>query len=208
MSQDIATAITLLLTTLLVVVTAFYAYVTRRIMRANEATLAEIRQQTWETSRAYVSARLSFRYGLCMLELSNEGRTPARFVRLKLDRELVMMGDGKTRVDQLPLFSQTMDTFPPGYRYFIPLWGGTDKPGEGPVPSQFVVNAAYETLGRSVAEDIVLDFGLYEGGLVFPPEKVEDSAQELVSGLRNIQKTIDDLKYRLEMLLRNRQGQT
>ena len=67
------------LTLALVVVTAFYAWATFRILRANEGVVAAMREQTEALLRPYIVVSASPRVGttLLCLEVRNTGRSPA-----------------------------------------------------------------------------------------------------------------------------------
>ena len=83
-----------LLTAALVAITAFYACVTIRIMRANERTVSAMRQQTEALVRPYVTVAVMTVPGspVFCLRIANTGRTGAEDVRLTMDRDFFQYG--------------------------------------------------------------------------------------------------------------------
>lgn len=181
---------------LMVLLTAFYVYYTRRILLSNRQTLEEVKEQVWQANRAYVNLRLTIHdRSLCMLELSNDGKTPAHSVRLALDRDIFQMMDPKKRINDLPMFSETFEAIPAGARYSLYLWPGAQKAGTDVIPSEFKVTATYEAMGRPVSEVTALHIHMLEG-TDFPPAAVEESLEKLPRILDEIRKTLEKIVWR------------
>ena len=76
------------LTLALVVITAFYAWATLKILRANEAMVSTMRDQQNAAMRPYILVSTSVRTGTQLLYLSikNVGKTAALGLKLSLDK--------------------------------------------------------------------------------------------------------------------------
>ena len=154
------------LTLVLVLVTAFYAWVTFRILRANEAVVSAMESQTEAQSRPYVVVSVAPRIGttLLMLEVQNTGRSPAVDVRLKMDKEFFPHGERREggNISALPAFTEPIESLAPGSRLqFILGAGGTifaTGMDETICPKVFSVRAIYEFAGHHYDENNTIDF--------------------------------------------------
>jgi len=184
---------------LMVILTMFYVWYTRRIVSLNTRTLEEVKEQAWLANRAYVVLRLVFRQKMyCTLELANEGRTPARNVRLLLDRDLFVMCDPTKKLNDFPIFSEQFELIPPGVKTYFYLWPGTVKPGGELVPDMFRITATYEALGRRVSEETTLHLHIYEE---FPPSWIEESLEKVPPILDEMRKTLEKIAWGLDRVL-------
>ena len=162
--------------------------------------LLQFKEQAWMANRAYVVVRLTFRHKmLLMLELANEGKSPAQVLKLSLDRDVYEGGDTKKRLNDMPLFSETYQTVPPGGRYFHYLWPGGAKVGTELFPKEFKVTASYESLGRPVREETTLHPFLYAE---YPSLAPEESLEKLAGCLEETKKTLEKIVFRFDQFLR------
>ncbi len=162
--------------------------------------LRQFKEQTWLASRAYVVVRLAFRQkDMLTLELTNDGRSPAEVLKLTLDRDVYQIGDTKKRINDMPLFSETYQTVPPGGRYFLILWPGMVPLGSELYPKEFRVKANYRTLGRRIKEETTLHPTLYAE---YPPLNAEESLEKLVAGLEQTNKGLERMVSRFDQFLR------
>src|SRR5688572_86022 len=107
-----------LLTGALVVITAFYAWATFKILRVNERVLEVMREQTVASTRPYVVVApvLELDNPIFYLRISNSGRTAAKNLRLTLDKSFFKFGEKSSDHDlaNFTAFKQPIDSFPPG----------------------------------------------------------------------------------------------
>ena len=184
-------------TAVMVILTYLYVRYTKLIHQANQKMIEEIKEQAWLSGRAYMVVRLVFkRRYMCALELANEGKSPARRVRLALDRDVFQMGDLTRRINDFPVFSRDLEVFPPGIRSSIILWPGTVKPGTDRYADKFKITVSYETLGRNVEEETLLDVYLYSE---FPPSSMEESLEKIAETADEIKKVLDKLTSRMQL---------
>lgn len=198
--NNLFNALLVVLNGLLVMITAFYAWATFRILKANEGVLTAARDQSEALSRPYVSPILYLVPGtdIFALRIENSGHTEARNLTLTLDRDFFRFGKrepGKNAKD-LNVFSQPIQSFGPGARIDVwlaqgpHLFGGDADPDRTPLA--FSVRATYEFAGKSVTEDTTIDFR---------PYLMTDLPRDpLVQELKEIKRAIDDLKDRLPRL--------
>jgi len=149
------------LTAILVLITAIYAYLTYRMAKASEASVAAVRDQSEAMLRPYITvvpfirAHTPFLY----LRVKNTGRMGATNVCLTLDRDFFQFGEAD-RPDRnlrtISAFSTPIDSIPPGVELVFALgqgghlFGQDAKPDVSPV--QFNVTTTYEYLGKRVEE--------------------------------------------------------
>jgi len=153
------------LTLALVVITAFYAWVTSRIQRANERVVEAMQQQTEAQLRPYVVVAPTVRAGttLVCLEVQNTGKSPALGLRLHMDRDFYSHAKKREgeNIAKLPAFTDLIESLSPGTRLiFILGVGGTIfAPGidEALCPKVFRVRAEYSFSGRTYSEDNIID---------------------------------------------------
>jgi hypothetical protein len=82
-----------LLTSLLVIITAIYAFLTFRILQANRASVTLMTSQIEASTRPYVTISLvRERGGFYSFEVSNHGRSGARQLRLTCEPEIKPVG--------------------------------------------------------------------------------------------------------------------
>ena len=161
--------ITEFLTGVLVIITAIYAYLTHRMVKASEGSLEAVRSQSEAMLRPYLSVAPWIRpHALFLyLRVTNSGRTAAENVRFTIDRDFFQWGD-TTRPDSnlraQNAFSLPIDSLAPGTELLFALgqgWliFGKDAKSEVP-PLQFNVTASYEFFGKSVQEVNRIDLRL------------------------------------------------
>jgi len=107
------------LTAALVVITAVYAYLTHRIAKASEASVAAINRQSEASLRPYITASPFVRPKALFLYLrvANSGRSSAENVRLTLDRDFLQWGktDSPSRnLRNQNSFALPIDSLAPG----------------------------------------------------------------------------------------------
>jgi hypothetical protein len=158
--------INVVLTGLLVLVTGIYAWFTYRILRSHEATLHQMREQQENTIRPYVVVSTFITAGsdVFLLSIKNTGITPARNLRLTIDRNFYQFGqtaDGKTNLKCFPAFNQSIASFAPGAEMVFKLAPRAmilgPSAASSVTPAQFNVTAVYDFLGKQVTETSMID---------------------------------------------------
>ncbi len=159
------------LTGALVIITAFYAWATYKILRANENVVDAMREEALATTRPYVVVApvLEVDNPIFYLRVSNTGRISAQNLRLTLDKSFFKFGEKSEARDlaSFTAFNQTIDSFPPGAditfalaQGFKVFGGGAENPD---MPQTFAVTAKYEFSGRTVEEVNRIDLRPYLG---------------------------------------------
>lgn len=159
------------LTSLLVIITAFYAWATYRILKANERVVEAMREQSEATYRPYVTVtlRLEPDNPIFYLRIANLGKTAATDLRLTIDRSFFKFGDRSERKDlaSLAAFNQPIDSLPPESEIvfglaqsFVVFADGADPTT---CPTNFTVSAAYKFGAKEVKERHIIDLRPYLG---------------------------------------------
>lgn len=183
-----------LLTGTLVVITGFYAWVTFRIMMANERTVAVMRDQAETVSRPYITVNVfSVPNGvLFYLRIANTGRTGANNVRLSLDRDFYQYGQkNRPSLRDATVFQQPIDQLPPGAELIFGLAQGFVVLGAEADPSVtppvFSISATYSFGDKTVSEKTTIDLRPYKESMD-PPSAVADELKKIREQLEKIVK--------------------
>ena len=157
------------LTLALVLITAFYAWATLQILRANEAMVVTMRDQQNAAMRPYILVSANLRMGTQLLYLSikNVGKTAALDLKLSLDKSFYRLGEKREErnIANSAAFSRAIDSFPPdGQLLFLlgngpTLYSGSNT--EELSPLVFQVTASYRSGTEVVSETSTVDLRPY-----------------------------------------------
>jgi hypothetical protein len=157
------------LTLALVLITAFYAWATLQILRANQAMVSTMREQQNAAMRPYILVSTSVRTGTQLLYLSikNVGKTAALNLKLSLDKSFYQLGEKheERNIANSAAFSRVIDSLPPdGQLLFLlgngpMLYGGSNT--EELSPLQFQVTANYTSGSEPISETSIVDLRPY-----------------------------------------------
>lgn len=153
----------------LVLVTAFYAYATFKILRANEAMVKTMRDQQNAAMRPYIIISVNVRMGTQLLYLSikNVGMTAAIDLRLSMDKNFFQLGEKREErnIANSVAFSQTINSLPPDGQFLFLLGNGptlySESNSEGLSPLLFTITANYRSITDSYTETSVVDLRPY-----------------------------------------------
>ncbi len=183
------------LTLALVLITAFYAWATFRILCANEAVVSSMEAQTEAQLRPYVVVSVAPRIGttLLLLEIQNTGRSPAIALRLSMDKDFFFNGDRRDseNLSKLPAFSQPIESLAPGSRLQFILGVGhtifASNVDESVCPKVFSVKASYRFGQHSYEEVNTIDLRpMLQSSAIQDPvgdeiKKLRESLEKLLS---------------------------
>jgi len=185
------------LTLALVAITAFYAWATFRILRANEAVVAAMQAQTEAQTRPYVVASAAPRVGTTMmcLHIENQGRSAAQNLRLIIDKDFYPHAEKKEHENlaKLSAFTEPIRSLPPGSRITFNLGVGHKifRPGsEELCPQVFSVHAEYDFGTKHYTEDHIVDLRpLVHSAVVYDAvarelEKLRQAVEGFISAKR------------------------
>lgn len=159
------------LTGALVVITAVYAYLTHKMASASQATLTELREQSWNASRPRILVEPHVRphTTLFYLVIRNVGQGTATDLSLTLDKEFWQFGEQRpnSALHQKRAFREALDAFHPRQELRFALAQGwkilQSAADQGLCPAQFTVVATYSYLGRKIRERFLIDLSVYAG---------------------------------------------
>src|SRR5690554_6252595 len=133
-----------LLTAALVVITGWYAWVTQRILKANERAVQATLDQNLALTRPYVVVAPHVgAHAVYELVVRNVGRTAAEDLKLTIDRPFYEYGREGRNLAEAHLFSKGISSLAPGAEIHYLLAHGSqlfdDKanPAEDGMPLQF-----------------------------------------------------------------------
>lgn len=180
------------LTAILVFITAIYAYLTHRMAKASEASVQAVVMQSEAMLRPYVTLSPWIRPQALFiyLRIANTGRTAAENLKLTIDRDFFQWGestrpDGNLRTKTA--FSESIDSLAPGAELLFALGQPWVIFGENAkldiTPTQFIITASYEYMGKKVQEATRIDLRPYIGS--------EGEHDPLVEELERIRKVLE-----------------
>lgn len=191
------------LTLALVVITAFYAWATLKILRANEAMVSTMRDQQNAAMRPYILVSTSVRTGTQLLYLSikNVGKTAALGLKLSLDKNFYQLGEKREErnIANSAAFSRVIDSLPPdGQLLFLlgnaPMLYGSSNTEELS-PLLFQVTANYKSGSESISETSTVDLRPYINTDIPHDPIVEELGklrEEFVRLSRSLEKNLSD----------------
>ena len=153
----------------LVLITAFYAYATFKILRANEAMVTTMRDQQNAAMRPYIIISANVRMGTQLLYLSikNVGMTAAIDLNLSMGKSFYQFGEKREErnIANSVAFSQTINSLPPDGQFLFLLGNGPTLYGESNSdelsPLLFTVTANYRSITDSYTETSIVDLRPY-----------------------------------------------
>lgn len=155
------------LTLLLVLITGFYAWVTHRILKANELAVAAVKEQNEAISRPYVEAKLGLVEGfpIYVLTIRNLGKTTARNMKFSLDGDFVTSLGADKKLSEYPAFNQVIESFAPNAELNFWLGTGSDvHTNRGEISDTiegFRITVNYEYADKHISETTTIDFRPY-----------------------------------------------
>ena len=182
-----------LLTAALVLITAFYAWATFKILRANERVVEVMHEQAIAESRPYVVVApvLELDNPIFYLRISNPGRTSATNLRLTIDKSFFKFGEESKDRDlaSFTAFNQSIDSFPPGSAITFSLAQGfkifEGKTEHPKLPHTFSVTAEYEFADKQVREVNRIDLRPYLNADI-PQDAYMRKLKEISESLKKI----------------------
>lgn len=159
------------LTGALFIITAFYAWATFRILRANERVVEVMHEQAEAITRPYVSVSpiLEPDNPIFYLRISNSGKTAAQKLKLTIDKSFHKFGkkSGESDLASHAAFNEVIESFQPGAEIVFSLAQSFKIFGEEAdkelLPQSFTITAEYSYKDKSVKENNIIDLAPYFG---------------------------------------------
>lgn len=207
------------LTALLVIITGFYAWATFHILKANKCVVELMSEQSEALTRPYVSisAFLPSESIIFALRIANTGKTPAKNLKLTLDREFYKYGrsSGNNKFSDFVAFKEVIESFPPGAELIFDLAQGFKIFGEdsetGVTPACFSITAQYGYGDKSVIEENKIDLRPYflsnlpknpeVSQLKQIKESIEKTGEKIQKAIEKKVRSSDEPDYETESLL-------
>lgn len=191
-----------ILTGILVLVTAFYAWVTFCMSRANDRVVRLMEAQLYASNRPYINVSVTSEPGspIFMLKIKNTGKTGAEDLRLTLDKSFQQFGtpDESRDLSKFNAFQHSIASFPPDAEFLFYLAQSFVVFGKeadsSRTPLVFSVRAQYHFAGRAIDESTTIDLSPYLMTVSPHPqwkesfEKIEKVINKLVSAVDKLGK--------------------
>ncbi len=153
------------LTALLVLITAFYAWATYRILKANERVVGVMQDELEALNRPYITVTPFIVPGtpLFCLRIANTGRTPAENLHLEMDRDFYKFAEKaeEKNVASFQAFKRAIPMFAPGAELLFDLAQGFKILGSDAdpriTPKIFGITATYQFGNKKVTERNTVD---------------------------------------------------
>lgn len=159
------------LTGALVLITAFYAWATFRILRANERVVEVMHEQAEAVTRPYITIApiLELDSPIFYLRISNTGKTAANKLKLSIDKSFYQFGEkpGEKDLATFAAFNNIIESFPPGAEITFSLAQSFKLYAEDAdkeiLPQHFTITAEYSYADKTIKEDNIIDLRAYNG---------------------------------------------
>ncbi len=186
------------LTATLALITAIYAFITHRILIANQKAVKVMERQIEESTRPYVLAHAYTPMGSQSFELqiTNLGKSVAYDVSLKLDKEIYIGGvvKNESKFSELPIFRDGMPSMAPGFK--ISFYLGTSfkvlSGDENQVksPKEFKITISYRNgRGRKYEDFFNVNIGVFEQSAIHYPDGTQ-SLKKIADMISKIENTL------------------
>jgi hypothetical protein len=187
------------LTGALVIITAFYAWATFRILRANEKVVEVMHEQAEAVTRPYVSVApvLEPDNPIFYLRITNTGKTTANKLKLTIDKSFHKFGEKSSEADlaSFAAFNNVIESFPPGAEIVFSLAQSFKLFGEESdkelLPQSFTITAEYSYGNKTVKENNIIDLKAYYGANI-PQDayvrKLKDISKAIEKVAENVSK--------------------
>lgn len=167
--------VTAALTTVLVIITGYYAWVTRKILEANERSVSAsqeavkaMREQTEAVYRPYITIKHRLTSNALLdLVIENTGETNAVNLKLEIDKDYYQAATNNEEYNlaNLYAFNNVIETFPPGAKLAFSLGAGliirSQNTDQSQTPLDFKISATYSFGGKTVTETTTVDLHPY-----------------------------------------------
>lgn len=181
------------LTAILAIITGFYAWVTYKILLANQMVVEEMREQAEAFRRPYITIAPYVLPGTPVIgiRITNTGQSPARSLSLNIDKDFYKFGEQKEEenIARFAAFTKTIDMFAPGAELTFDLAQGFKIFAEDAdpklLPKLFTITATYGFFGKTVIEKNTIDLVPFAQStqprdlLLFELQKIREAVEKL-----------------------------
>lgn len=185
----------------LVIITAFYAWATFRILRSNEKVVEVMREQSEAVTRPYVTVALFLEPDnpIFYLRISNTGKTSAKKLKLTIDKSFHKFGEksGESDLSSFTAFNNVIESFPPNAEIIFSLAQSFKIFGEEAdkelLPQSFTITAEYSYENKTVKESNIIDLKSYfEANVPQDPyvRKLKDISKAIAKVADNVSKKL------------------
>lgn len=186
------------LTGILVIVTAFYAWTTFKMLKANREVIKLMADELEQSTRPQIVVQIKIKpdYPLLFLHIKNTGKTSALGLELTLNKPFYQLNNDKKNIQDFTAFRQSIASFPPDSVLEFLLIEGPQiygTPDLSRTPLEFEVTAKYQfsNTNKTVEETHHIDLKPFDALTLFQ-EQSTIHLREISSSLSNIAKKISN----------------
>ena len=174
----------------LVVITAWYAWVTHKTLKVNKSMVQDM-NRPYIIIRSFVVPKVPMVY----LSITNKGRTAAYKLRLVIDKDFYKWNRKKEseNIKNLNMFFKETDCYPSGNEYLIDLGTGIEI-FNGANPQKFSITATYSFGDKIVSETTHIDLTQHLEHSLMGLDPVANAIDGVNGTLRDLCKKIVDKK--------------
>lgn len=180
-----------ILTAVLVIITAIYAYFNYLMAKRNGEMVAEMKAQreSFLAPSITIAVKIKHTSVMCLL-VTNRGQSPASNLRLSLDRDFHRFGKAapENNIRNFPMFQEVIPSFAPGEELFTMLVQGFELNDFTPV--RFSVLATYEFGGKSYQQTHSINLGAYM--------QTSQDRSEMLDEAKKISKAVESIARKLD----------
>lgn len=151
-----------------VIVTTVYVVLTYRLLHVNREMVEITKEQVLAQGRPYIQVLARVRPGnqIFQLSISNVGKSAAFDLKLRIEPEFRQFHDPHKRpIQESPLFTDTIQTFPPSMEVLFDLGAGYQffqgEVNDKISPPRFSVTASYRDASKEYVERTNIDIHLF-----------------------------------------------
>lgn len=181
-----------ILTGVLVLTTAVYAWLTYKIAKSNNDMVNEVRKQIELQKRPIITINTEVHHhAMFLMRIWNSGNSPAENITFSIDKDVYRYGHGvpENNIRELYIFKEGLAALAPKDGYWIDIGTasdvGTIRDGKTLVPEKFSITVNYSFDTTPYSETFIIDLKSYfftsgEKRTAEQIEKIAKSLDELV----------------------------
>lgn len=183
---------------ILTIITAINVFLVYRTLKTSKDVIKIMKEQYEAERRPYIQIRTYYRQGfiVCLL-IKNVGKSSARNVKFKLEKDIFKFGNSQLNIKEFPLFKEGIKFFPPETEYHIDLgqhWLFFKKEiNKEQLPLLFKITCTYSFFNKTITEETLIDIKSFFK-TTLPTNETIYELKELKKEIAKISKEIGKLK--------------
>jgi len=180
------------LTAVLVFITALYAFITYKILKANQESVQSMKLQYISFIRPYIVTEIYINMDAYFyLKIKNTGKSNAENLELNIDKPFYTLARKRPEenIANRYEFNNVLKSFPPKSELVMQLAHGTqlysDKYDENLTPLQFKIRVRYNYGNEKFVEELNIDLKQYEN-MILLREPIAEEIYKTITLLKQL----------------------